>query len=242
VRCPYDFDAIRSDEYGLGPFGGSDLELTIAGDTVVGLADHLDVASNGFSRLVWEPFAEWIAVNHSDDGPLMYADWPGTSTEQVDEQSIQLWEQHSRQYVDADRVGFVGVAPQDAVASDPLSGQVVRTFAWCDGAPIADSGLALCDGEVRVYDDGRVIWYYRGNMREGAGPQATGWLEQRLTPRAWRRCRSSPSRAMRGIWRSVSGTSRRGRRAPGRTTRSSRSSRASTRSASSGCKGRSKAS
>jgi hypothetical protein len=39
----------------------------------------------------------------------------------------------------------------------------------------------MCAGEVRVYDDGRVIWYYRGNLREGAGPQATGWLEQRLT-------------------------------------------------------------
>jgi hypothetical protein len=182
VRCPYVFDAIRSDEYGLGPFDGSFLSMTIANGTIVALTDQVEFQSNGFSKLVWDPFAEWVVQNHGDDGPLMYADWPGTSTEQLDEQSIHLWEQLSRQYVDADRVGFVGVAPEGAIASDPLSGKVVRTFEWCDGAPTADSGLPLCAGEVRVYDDGRVIWYYRGNLREGAGPQATGWLEQRLTP------------------------------------------------------------
>jgi hypothetical protein len=182
VRCPYLFDAIRSDEYGLGPFDGSYLDLIVADGTIVAISDHLETVSNSFSKLVWEPFAQWILLNHGDDGPLMYADWPGMTVQRFDEQSNHLWEQHSRQYVDADRVGFVGVAPQDAVASEPVSGQVVRTFTWCDGAPAMDSGVELCAGEVRVYDDGRVIWYFRGNLREGAGPQATGWLEQRLTP------------------------------------------------------------
>ena len=33
-----------------------------------------------------------------------------------------------------------------------------------------------------MYDDGRVIWYFQGNIPEGANPSTTGWLEQQLTP------------------------------------------------------------
>jgi hypothetical protein len=182
VRCPYTFTALRSDDYGLGPFGDSYFDITVDGGTIVGVTDHVDTVTNDFGRLVWEPFAQWLLQEHPEDGPRMYAEWPDTSTQRFDEQSTQLWQRHTRQYVDANRVGFVGLPPADAPVSDPVSGTIVKSFEWCGGALVADSGLQICSGETRVYDDGRVIWYYRGNIPEGATAQSTGWLEQHLTP------------------------------------------------------------
>jgi hypothetical protein len=71
------------------------------------------------------------------------------------------------------RVGFVGLPPEGAAPSAPRRGDLVLGYFgeqythWY---------------QVWVYEDGRLIWQREGNLREGANPYATGFLEQRLTP------------------------------------------------------------
>ena len=182
VRCPYDFHAIRSDELGLGPFTDNYIIFTVSNGSIVAVSEQPAFMTNGFSTLVWTPFSAWVVQNHPEDGPLLYLDWPRNTSQRISEESIPVWDRLTREYVDANRVGFVGLPPEGAVASEPVAGQIVRTFEWCEDAPEADRTLRLCSAEVRVYDDGRVIWYFQGNIPEGANPSTTGWLEQQLTP------------------------------------------------------------
>jgi hypothetical protein len=182
VRCPYDFHAIRSDELGLGPFTDNYIDFTVSEGSIVAVSEQAGFMTNGFSDLVWTPFSAWVIRHHSEDGPLMYEDWPRNTMQLISEESIPVWDRLTREYVNANRVGFVGFPPEGAVPSEPVSGQIVRTFEWCEDAPEADRTLRLCSAEVRVYDDGRVIWYFQGNIPEGANPSTTGWLEQQLTP------------------------------------------------------------
>ena len=45
---------------------------------------------------MWGPFAQWIATTYPDDVPKMYT--AGQTNTQLTEESIQLWEQRSREY------------------------------------------------------------------------------------------------------------------------------------------------
>jgi hypothetical protein len=72
------------------------------------------------------------------------------------------------------RVGFVGLPPEGATPSRPRDGEVVLSY----------FGQRFTHWyEVWVYADGRMIWQREGDLREGANEYATGFLEQRLTPR-----------------------------------------------------------
>jgi hypothetical protein len=99
VRCDYDYHAIRSEEIGLGPYGGSWLDLTVVDGKITSAFDHLEFSSNGFSSEMWDPFATWVAETHPDDVVIMYGDLSQSSLELTDE-SVALWEQRSREYVE----------------------------------------------------------------------------------------------------------------------------------------------
>lgn len=99
VTCAYDFNGIRSDEIGLGPFGGSTYRFTIQDGKVISLSDSIETGSNGFSTQVWEPFAEWVALTHPDDVAIMYND-SSRSDYLVTDESIRLWEQRTHEYVE----------------------------------------------------------------------------------------------------------------------------------------------
>jgi hypothetical protein len=104
VNCPKEWHQLRSDEIGLGPWGGTDT-ITIRDGKVVGLrrlgGNFTD--PDGFSKQMWEPFAEWIRANYPDDGAIMYQDWPVAHGWAITEESIALWEQRSREYVEVVR-------------------------------------------------------------------------------------------------------------------------------------------
>jgi hypothetical protein len=72
------------------------------------------------------------------------------------------------------RVGFVGLPPEGATPSEPKTGQLVLAY----------FGRQFTHWyEVWLYADGRLIWQREGEVPEGANEYATGYLEQRLTPK-----------------------------------------------------------
>jgi hypothetical protein len=99
VRCPYDFQGIRSDEMGLGPFGGSYYDFVVEDSMITSVSGTIETGPNEFSATVWEPFAEWVSNAYPDDAAIMYID-SSLSDYRLTDESIQLWEQHSHEYVD----------------------------------------------------------------------------------------------------------------------------------------------
>ena len=100
VRCSYEFHGLRSDELGLGPYGGNHYEVTVSDGHIVGFDDHIAFLTNGFSEEMWKPFARWIADNHPDDIDTMYTS-PAMTFQRASDESNQLWEQRTREYADS---------------------------------------------------------------------------------------------------------------------------------------------
>jgi hypothetical protein len=94
LRCPFDFQTIRSDELGLGPYSGNYFELTVRDGEIVEAAQTWDISE--FSPQVWEPFLAWVRSNYPEDAAIMYTS--GGSGAALNEESIRLWEQRSREY------------------------------------------------------------------------------------------------------------------------------------------------
>jgi hypothetical protein len=57
-----------------------------------------------FSPQMWEPFADWMDAEYPSDADVMYSDATRIEPRRTEE-SIQLWEQHIREYVDAHAAG-----------------------------------------------------------------------------------------------------------------------------------------
>ena len=98
VRCTFDFHGIRSDEIGLGPFSGSWFDLTVQEREIVSASMYWGIAE--FSPQVWEPFDLWVSETYPEDAAIMYTDGITHSMWQLTEESISLWEQRSREYVE----------------------------------------------------------------------------------------------------------------------------------------------
>ena len=97
LRCPFDYHALRSDEIGLGPFGGSYFDLIVIDGRIVRASKFF--ATEGFSVEVWEPFAAFVSTTYPEDAAVMYVD-DTYSEVRLTEESIRLWEQHTRDYVE----------------------------------------------------------------------------------------------------------------------------------------------
>jgi hypothetical protein len=95
IQCAFDFQDIRSDEMGLGPFSGSFWDITVHNGQVVDALLYWDVSK--FSNQVWDPFALWVAQTHPQDVTKMYTD--ATQTDwRLSGESIRLWAERSREY------------------------------------------------------------------------------------------------------------------------------------------------
>jgi hypothetical protein len=114
VRCAYDFNGIRSDELGLGPYSDNYWELTVRDGKIVSATTTMAVATNGFSEQVWEPFAEWVATTYPDAVVRMYDS--GSQTDfRLSEESIRLWEQRGREYAQPkDEIRWRGEATNES--------------------------------------------------------------------------------------------------------------------------------
>jgi hypothetical protein len=187
VRCDYQFHAIGSDELGLGPYTDNSWEFTIRDGQITSARNQIAFTTNGFSREVWEPFADWVATTHPDDVLVMYTD-NSMTLPRITEESIRLWGLNTRRYVDdvlstlgrerlqvlAAGMGLIGLPPEGATPSPPERGELV------DGEFSLRRGEYHYAGGARLYADGRLIW--RLYLPSGVWSTSTGWVEQRLTP------------------------------------------------------------
>jgi hypothetical protein len=95
VHCTFDFHAIRSEEIGRGPYSGSYFDLTVRDGEIV--QPSLYWETKEFSTYMWEPFATWVSETYPEDGAVMYN--AAYTNFLLSEESIGLWEQHTREYV-----------------------------------------------------------------------------------------------------------------------------------------------
>lgn len=99
VRCAYDYHNLRSDEMGMNPYRGSRFDITVLDGEIVSVVDEMTFMTNDFSALVWEPFGRWVAETYPDDVAVMYT-YPSQGEARYTEESIALWEQRTREYVE----------------------------------------------------------------------------------------------------------------------------------------------
>ena len=96
VRCPFDYQDLRSDELGLGPFSGSYYDITVRDGSIVHASERWEIGE--FSPQVWEPFAAWVSKTYPKDVAVMYTDRT-LSNWRLTRRSIRLWERHTQEYV-----------------------------------------------------------------------------------------------------------------------------------------------
>lgn len=97
VRCTSDYHTFRSDEIGRGPFSAVSFDLTVRDGEIVQARKEFGLEE--FSTQMWEPFAAWVSKAYPEDAAVMYEDG-GTSGVRLTEESIRLWERHTRGYVE----------------------------------------------------------------------------------------------------------------------------------------------
>jgi len=97
VSCAFDFHNFRSDEIGRGPFSGSSFFLTVRDGEIV--QARMDFGIDEFSPQMWEPFASWVSKAYPEDAAVMYEDETYSGV-RLTEESIGLWERHTRGYVE----------------------------------------------------------------------------------------------------------------------------------------------
>ena len=96
VSCAFDFHDLRSDELGRAPFTGNTFEVVVEDGMVLSAQDSVDITV--YSEQMWEPFNAWIESTHPDDVDIMYSE---DAVVQYSDESIQLWDQRTREYVAA---------------------------------------------------------------------------------------------------------------------------------------------
>ncbi len=105
VRCMIDYQSLRSGELGLGPFGSSFFDITVADGKIVKASMYLDIEQ--FSPQVWEPFATWVSTTHPKNAATMYED-SSLSNMVLTPKSIGLWERRTAEYVQHVLEGTIG--------------------------------------------------------------------------------------------------------------------------------------
>ena len=113
VVCGFDFNAIASDVLGRGPFTGNTFVLTVRDGEIVKAATIEE--DDQFASQMWAPFAKWVAATYPRDfhvmfhRSLLFGDANPWAFRRVSarptEESIRLWEQHTREYVKAVQQG-----------------------------------------------------------------------------------------------------------------------------------------
>lgn len=130
LHCPFAFHLLGSKEIGLGPFSGSSFDLTIRDGQIVRAST--DWETTEFSPQMWEPFANWVSTAYPADAAVMYED-ATYSEPRLTAQSIQLWEQHTRDYAAAgsqyiDRAGQICSTAHQRVIQE--GGDEFYTDSW----------------------------------------------------------------------------------------------------------------
>lgn len=141
LRCPFEFGYLRSDEMGIGPFGGSYFELAVREGKVVRAFEHLETSD--FSQYVWEPFGVWMSTIHPNDVAAMYIDQSMSGVRLTDD-SIALWDQRTREYVataSAYHARAIAICAEAALRARDASGGTNGPFYTAEWGAILDQAL-----------------------------------------------------------------------------------------------------
>ncbi len=133
LRCTFDFHTIRSDLIGLGPFSGSYFDLTVRDEEIVQASKTW--GTEEFSPQMWEPFASWVSKAHPQDAAVMYEDETYSGT-RLSEESIRLWEQRSREYVEVKTAKIVEIAESFMEARNAYDAEKAMSLLADDGATV----------------------------------------------------------------------------------------------------------
>ena len=106
VRCMFDFHTLRSEAIGRGPYSGSYFDLVVH-ETPQEWGAIRDVSGTvELAKVVpemWDPFTEWMSATYPLDVTVMY---DNLRNYRMTPRSIRLWEQHTREYVEAVQQGI----------------------------------------------------------------------------------------------------------------------------------------
>jgi hypothetical protein len=133
VRCTFSFHMFRSNEIGRGPFDGSYYNLTVRDGEIVQASVTYDIER--FSPQMWEPLLDWLRQTHPDDVAVMYEDETG-SNYRLSPDSIRLWEQRTRGYVQSQMSGDLALAVSFMEARNAYDVQKAMSLIANDGASV----------------------------------------------------------------------------------------------------------
>ncbi len=158
VRCAFETQDLRSDQLGLGPYGGSSVDVAVADGKIASIATT-DMTSDPteadrWVRQVWDPFGAWINAQHPDDAAVMFADDTPNAA------SIALWDLHTREYV------------QLRLAAEQAATQFLEAFGAFDaqaaGAYLADGASTerIVTEDVQDYTEAIELYQALGYRQE----------------------------------------------------------------------------
>jgi hypothetical protein len=133
VLCTFSFHMFRSNEIGRGPFDGSYYNLTVRDGKIVQASVAYD--TERFSPQMWEPFLDWLRQTHPDDVAVMYEDETGTNY-RLSPDSIRLWEQRTRGYVQSQMSDDLALAVSFMEARNAYDVQKAMSLIANDGASV----------------------------------------------------------------------------------------------------------
>lgn len=97
VHCTYDFHSNGSDQIGKGPYSGTSIHFTVSEGKIVRASMYWELGK--YASQMWYPFKEWVSTNYPKDLAVMY-DETSTGDYALTVESIRLWKQHTREYLE----------------------------------------------------------------------------------------------------------------------------------------------
>ena len=103
IRCDFEYAAQGSTELGLGPYPEGWTEVVFVDRKITSINGFIDFSENGFEVEIWDPYRAWMDATHAEDVPLMYADRGGSERANATDESNELWQQRTREYIELRR-------------------------------------------------------------------------------------------------------------------------------------------
>jgi hypothetical protein len=187
VRCTFSFHMFRSSEIGRGPFDGSSYNLTIRDGKIVQASVAYDISR--FSPQMWEPFLDWLRQTHPDNVAVMYEDETGTNY-RLSPDSIRLWEQRTREFVQTQISGEMALAVSFMEARNAYDVDKAMSLIGTDGASVLlmDDNDMLPDMPVNRLDRNQLALAFEAERIYGVRygsfecrPETIEWANTQIT-------------------------------------------------------------
>jgi hypothetical protein len=113
VRCTYTYHGLRSDAIERGPYEGAYWAIIVDKGRIVSAENRIDTGLDGFDDEMWRPFRRWVSSAYPQDAAAMYQG-NNRSGWKRSEESVRLWDQHTREFV---AIGAPYIARAEAICA-----------------------------------------------------------------------------------------------------------------------------